>query len=150
MSKMSQVPASIKKNDWKTFKRIQEILNNKISSSSNKNAVTFNDAVVEMNNVNKRQMLNYFPNNAKHIDYVIYYKEIEDAEKQIESNRKKFFKKLELEQFDLYFLKQNDVKNSNVKHVFVLLNCSLERLMEEAERLNLELPLKQVSILIES
>ena len=42
-------------------------------------------------------------------DYVIYYKEIEDAEKQIESNRKKFFKKLELEQFDLYFLKQNDV-----------------------------------------
>jgi hypothetical protein len=115
----------IEKNEWKTCKRIWEILNNKVNSSSNA-TIPNTDTTIEMiNEENVKQQLNYFPKNQKHIDYVIYYKEIEDAKKLIENNRKKFFSKLELEEFNLHFLKQTDVENTNIKHVFVLLNCSL-------------------------
>jgi hypothetical protein len=83
--------------------------------------------------------------NVKYIDLVIYYKEVPEGEldfNEIKQIRKKFFFKIQLEGFTInYFSTHN-------KNKYVLLTCSLDRLMDEAEKLELELPLKIVIIFI--
>ena len=161
---------SFSNNDSKTFKRFKEIF------LREKNLTDYididkSDIVIEiptnekMNNVeteiqlerqesNKevQQFLNCFPKkNNKHIDYVIYYKETVETQssKEIKTFRSKFFKKLKQDGFDLDYIRQPEIKNEKTKgtYVYVLLNCSLDRLMDEAERMELELPLKLVSII---
>ncbi len=79
--------------------------------------------------------------NVKYTDLVIYYKEVpEGVSDEIEQIRKNFFFKIQLEGFAMnYFSTHN-------KNKYVLLTCSLDRLMDEAEKLELELPLKIVII----
>lgn len=92
-------------------------------------------------------LFNYFPNDpSKHIDYVIYYKETPQTQKsqEVRKMRNKFMLQLNREGFDVYTIKRKRDKPANSKSVYLLLNCSLQRLMEEAERVHLELPLKDV------
>ena len=94
--------------------------------------------------------VNHLPNDrTKHIDYVIYYFDkdnISEAElQQKQTYRDEFFKKLEKEGFVIYYLRSNF---DNKKNVYALLHCSLERLMKEAERLELEMRLKYVGLII--
>lgn len=91
-----------------------------------------------------KNLFNYFPNQpTKQIDYVIVYKESENT-KNAEKSREKFFNTLETKGFEIYTIKKQDEGEENVKIVYKLLHCSLEKLMEEAERIQLELPLKDV------
>ena len=109
------------------------------------------------NNLKKKLKLNYFPNDqTKHIDYVIYYEDevLDEDPKKINnrSNKKLRLKKemrdrflLQLkneEGFEIYNLIKN--KNEDETSNYLLLNCSLSRLMQEAERMQLVLPLKEV------
>ena len=90
------------------------------------------------------QILTSFPNqNEKHIDYVICYKKIDESVQIDEESHKKglarqaFFKKLKEEKFDIHEIVHK-------KMVFVLLHCQMERLLEEAEMIRLEMKLKDV------
>ena len=85
----------------------------------------------------KKQSFNYFldekTKEPNHIDYVIYYKDSSDEE--IIKKRNAFKSLLDKDkQFKIFDLQD---KENN----YWLLSCSLERLMEQAERLKLELPL---------
>lgn len=141
--------------DLNKFKRLREILIRKNilnvtieMKNKNKDEVESQNGVVDGINKEETQCLNYFPKcKTKHIDYVIYYKETLETQSNNEllKFREKFFKKLKQEEFDCYFLKETDIKNQSLTHVYVLLNCSLDRLMDEAERIELEWPLKPVS-----
>ena len=97
----------------------------------------------------KSKSMNYFPNDRKkHIDYVIHYKEASANDtKFVKDIRENFFKALEKEGFSLQRITVDRDKNDNSKSVYVFLNCKLERLMEEAERTHLEVPLKNVKII---
>jgi hypothetical protein len=92
-----------------------------------------NEAKIKL--LNHKIKLNYFPNDqTKHIDYVIYYKDGPDADKDSELKRirDKFIKQLiEKEDFDVEKIVKNKDKSSNKKSIYLLLNCSLVRLMEE-------------------
>ena len=85
----------------------------------------------------KKIFLNYLPSDPrKHIDYVIYYKD--DSEGTREKNREK------RDKFEL-ILEKEDIKVEYLQdkeNYYWLLSCSLERLMVQAERMKLELPLK--------
>jgi hypothetical protein len=85
--------------------------------------------------LNHKIKLNYFPNDqTKHIDYVIYYKDGPNADKNSELKRvrDKFVKQLiEKEDFEVEKIVKNKDKSSNKKSIYLLLNCSLVRLMEE-------------------
>lgn len=84
------------------------------------------------------QNIGFFPgDHRKIIDFVIYFKETGNEFKE---ERKKFFRQLKNEDIDTYFIKVHS-KTPGTKKVFALLNCSIERLMAEAERLELEVPL---------
>ena len=153
-------------NDPKTFKRFREIFFNQrfpsnqdivldispIESPIEENPKSMvQETVIKLEReeslLEGKQRLNYFPKRTnKHIDFVIYYKETTETQnsKEIKKFRTKFFKQLKYEGFDLYYIKQRDFKDETVTYVYVLLNCSLDRLMDEAERMELELPLKLV------
>jgi len=94
------------------------------------------------------QLLTSFPNqNDKLIDYVIVYEKPGD-EKEKHSERKKivqkaFFDKLKLQGFDIYEIED---EHDEKRIVFALLNCSMDRLLEEAELSRLELIIKNVNI----
>lgn len=95
------------------------------------------------------QILTSFPNaNDKHIDYVLVYKKFPDKEnsrfkKKCNENRQKFFERLENETIEVYNIEK---KNEKDEFVYALLHCSTERLLKEAEYLNLEMKLKPVRI----
>jgi hypothetical protein len=95
--------------------------------------------------VKRFQITTSFPNyNSKHIDYVIIYKyDRDDADdKEIRKKneiRKAFFKNLELEeQIQIYYIRFN--KDDEV-HVYALLHAPMERLLEEAEKIKLQMRL---------
>ena len=105
-------------------------------------------------NLNTELNLNYFPNDqTKHIDYVIYYNEdILESNENSRSNRKilkreeirnKFLNQLKAQEgFEVQrIVKKND---DDELENYLLLHCSLDRLMQEAERMQLVLPLKDV------
>jgi hypothetical protein len=162
---MSRANYSLSK-DPKTFKRLREIFFNQKFPSNEDIAkdISPTESPIEENpnnmihetviklerqesKIDEKQKLNYFPKRTnKHIDFVIYYKETIETQnsKEIKKFRTKFFKKLKYEGFDLYYIKQRDFKDEKITYVYVLLNCSLDRLMDEAERMELELPLKLV------
>ena len=111
-----------------------------------------NNQVSKTSNIIK---LNYFPNDpSKQIDYVIQYKEIPTTDKNSIQNKKckqmrnKFITQLKMRQgFDIYKIVKTKDKPENSKSIYLLLHCSLDRLMQEAERMHLELPLKDVSFI---
>ena len=101
------------------------------------------------------QILTSFPNqNNKHIDYVLVYEKFqfftdEDIKcaKDLSNFRKTtgreaFFKALKAEQFEIYEIEQ---KLDEKILVFSLLNCSTERLLDEAELTRHEMVLKNVN-----
>ena len=86
--------------------------------------------------------LNYFPNNQKyHIDYVIYYETTEKTSDEAKAMRGKFKNQLESKTFEVM-----EIQFNNNQKTFLLLHCPTLRLMEEAEKMKLEMPLKHVSI----
>ena len=95
------------------------------------------------------QILTSFPNaNDKHIDYVLVYRRFPDEEsnrfkKKCLENRQKFFERLENETIEVYDI---EMKNEKDEFVYALLHCSTERLLKEAEYINLEMKLKSVII----
>ena len=115
------------------------------------NAVELGDvkrgATVIRKQENNKINLNYFPNDqTKHIDYVIHYKQTDKTERDIElkKSRNKFITQLKVrEGFEIHKIIKIKDKPENSKSIYLLLNCSLERLMQEAERMHLELPLKK-------
>ena len=93
------------------------------------------------------QLLTSFPNqNDKLIDYVIVYeKPGDEKEKHFERKKivqKAFFDKLKSQGFDIYEIED---KHHEKTIVFALLNCSMDRLLEEAELSRLELIIKNVN-----
>ena len=89
--------------------------------------------------------LNYFPDDQKrYIDYVIYYEENADTTEECKKKRNAYNLKLISEGFKIKVLQEKSKKS---KIYFLLLNCSLDRLMIEAERLKIEIPLKSVRTL---
>jgi hypothetical protein len=152
---MSRASYSLNNNDSKKFKRLKEVILREKYLTEGID-IDNNDVVIELPNethhqlhhqtAEDKQLLNYFPTNPnKHIDFVIYYKETTETQnsREIKKFRSKFFKKLKQEDFDLCYIKQRDTES--LTYVYVLLCCSLDRLMDEAERMQLELPLKPVS-----
>ena len=79
--------------------------------------------------------------NLNYIDLVIYYKEgykgVLDVT-EIEQIRNKFFLLIQREGFKMNYF------NTHNNNKYVLLTCPLDRLMDEAEKMELELPLKIV------
>lgn len=96
------------------------------------------------------QIPTHFPNdNRKRIDYVIVYKYVDDdidtakeradfADK--EQMRKKFFDALAKENFHIQLIRFK----CNENHVYALLHCDVNRLLDEAERVKLEMRLNNV------
>ena len=127
----------------------------KYNQSMLKNSASYSNQTskIEMKGKNpiSQQILTSFPNqNSKNIDYVLVYEKIKDKEAEDEESqrrtlaRKAFFETLKLEKIDYYEIEhEHDDKTIS----FVLLNCSMERLPEEAELTRLEMVLKNVSAL---
>lgn len=95
------------------------------------------------------QILTSFPNdNSKHIDYVLIYRDLNDTGNdddfrfKCRNSRKKFFDRLAAESFEIYNI---DVNRSKSTYTYVLLHCKTDRLLMEAEHINLEMKLKTVS-----
>ena len=89
------------------------------------------------------QLLTSFPNsNEKLIDYVIAYEKDEQSEKK-KLIQAAFFTRLKNEGFEIYEIEHKHEKKT---HVYALLNCSMERLLEEAELTRLELIIKNVNV----
>ena len=114
-----------------------------------KEANSDNVGVNEKLLIEEKIKLNYFPNDqTKHIDYVIQFKDNAetDANPEFDRIRKKFIDQLvEKEKFEIQKIVKKKDNPQNTKSTYLLLHCSLERLMEEAERMRLELPLKNAS-----
>ena len=92
----------------------------------------------------KRQILTSFPDqNEKHIDFVIVYKQLDGrpTDQECIKKRAEFFKELQKESFDIYDI---DPKSTYDKFGYILLHCSTERLLREAESIRLKMPLKEV------
>lgn len=93
----------------------------------------------------KRQILTSFPDqNEKHIDFVIAYEQLNNSPEDQECLKKRaeFFKELEKESFNIYDI---NPQSTHDKFGYVLLNCSTERLLREAESIHLKMPLKEVN-----
>ena len=95
------------------------------------------------------QLLASFPNsNEKLIDHVIVYEKHENETEEHSAKRKliqtAFFTELKKEGFEIYEIEHTHEKKT---HVYALLNCSMERLLEEAELTRLELIIKNVNVL---
>ena len=84
-----------------------------------------------------------------HIDYVLVYDKLNESDgAKYESKllaRRAFFEKLKEEKVNLYDIEH---KVENKTKVYTLLNCSLDRLLEEAELIRLEMTLKDVIIYV--
>ena len=130
--------------------------NNRVDNSENdENNDSFEIKNKELlENLNTHLKLNYFTNDqAKHIDYVIYYNEdILENDKNTRHNRKikhneevrdKFLNQITTQEgFEIQrIVKKNE--NDKVEN-YLLLHCSLNRLMQEGERMQLVLPLRNV------
>ena len=85
----------------------------------------------------KKINLNYFPNDqTKHIDYVIHYKDNLKTENNVELKkiRNKFIKQIKVsEGFDIHKIIKKKDKPENSKSIYLLLNCPIERLMQEGK-----------------
>ena len=95
---------------------------------------------------NEPQKLTSFPNdNSKHIDYVIVYSEVINQDESMDSKaryyRDAFFELLKREGLEIHYLEEN---RSKQKRVYALIHCPLEKLLIEAESINLRMPLKDV------
>ena len=90
------------------------------------------------------QIATSFPNhNDKHIDYVIAYTQNDDDKDQAEreANRAAFFKEVREQDIEVKFI---EFKTGKENHVYALLHCSIDRLMAEAEQVNLDMKLDKV------
>ena len=93
------------------------------------------------------QCLTCFPNdNSKRIDYVITYKfdddEVNEEDARVKQEmRDLFFKQLEEEKIETYFIR---FKRDRTNHVYALLHCSMDRLFDEAQRTNHQMRLNNV------
>ena len=105
--------------------------------------------------LNSQLKLNYFPSDqTKHIDYVIYYmeKSIEGDENSRSNKNIKKRKVIRYRYLDQLKSKEGfeierivKMEENNETSNYLLLSCSFKRLMQEAERINLVLPLKTVN-----
>jgi hypothetical protein len=121
----------------------------KVRRSLNENAEVLEENQangIDTSEAGKIQNPGCFPgDNNKIIDFVIYFKETDDG--KVKNNRRHFFRQLEKEDIETFFIKVEG-RTPGTKNIFALLNCSSDRLMAEAERLELEVPLdEQVTIL---
>ena len=94
----------------------------------------------------KQQVLTSFPGyNAKHIDYVIVYDELEEIPENELSLAKQieFFTELKRESFDIYNIGPS-VNGENCS--YALLHCGTKRLLKEAENIRLKMKLKNVKL----
>ena len=107
---------------------------------------------MRLNSENQNEQIGTsFPgDNSKHIDFVIKYREkkIEENEENAgeeetrKNHRQAFFEQLKKEGFNIEYLK---FERGNYVNVYALLNCSLDRLLIEAENLKLQMHLKSVN-----
>ena len=92
------------------------------------------------------QITTSFPNeNEKQIDYVIVYKDNEKNKNVAYKMqvRDEFFEKLRQENVEVKFI---EFKTGNEIRVYALIHCPNERLMVEAEKIKLRLPINSVII----
>ena len=88
------------------------------------------------------QLLTSFPNqNDKLIDFVIVYEKLDTEKNEVQ---KAFFHELKSQGFDIYQLEH---MHSGKTKIFALLNCSMDRLLEEAELSRLNMMLKNVKFI---
>lgn len=118
--------------------------NNKIQPENNAAEIT----KIDLHKRVDYQKLTSFPNqNDKHIDYVIFYEKLEKIEptdienQKIDIARTAFFAALKSEKLEVYDIEE---KHDDKINVYSLINCSLERLLEEAEITRHEMVLKNV------
>jgi hypothetical protein len=113
---------------------------------------TYNTFAYSNGKLTNKQIGNYFPNSTDdHIDYVIYYKTHDQLhfykdkfqEREVEIVREHFFNVL----VDEYKFKRHTIAYKQQDHTehYVFLSCSTSALMDEAERIKLEIRLKAVS-----
>ncbi len=80
--------------------------------------------------------------NQKRIDYVIRYSFDSEANQELKRQYiKLFFNELKNESIEVYTL---EVKNKNIKNIYALLTCPIERLLAEAEKIKIEIKLNNV------
>ncbi len=97
--------------------------------------------------VGRVQVCNSFPNNnKKRIDFVLTYEETladQNASPRTkeDSIRAEFFTQLANEKVESYDIEYEN--KDGVRKVMKLLHCPLDRLLIEAEKVNLEMPLKK-------
>ena len=95
----------------------------------------------------RKQIAHCLPNqNNKCIDYVIIYDrtaEEEELPQFAEDIRKVFFDELLRERFEIEFL---DVSDGNQTQVYALLHCPVDRLLQEAETIRLEMRLNTTNL----
>jgi hypothetical protein len=100
--------------------------------------------------MSEKQELTSFPNdNLKHIDYVIVYEvhsndNPDEKINEINKMREDFFIQLKKESIDIYTI---EYEENDKKYIYALLHCSLDRLLQEAETIKLEMKLKNVRFL---
>ena len=91
------------------------------------------------------QITTSYPNeNEKQIDFVIVYKD-DDKNKNIAYKmqvREEFFQKLRQENIEVKVI---EFKTENENHTYALINCPNERLMIQAEKMKLRMPINPVS-----
>ena len=86
-----------------------------------------------------------FPDNKKKIDYVLKYDiplEIDADFIEKESYRSLFFEEVKKQSIEIYNL---EIKTDSKIITYVLLNANIERLLDEAELIKLEMKLKTVN-----
>ena len=95
-------------------------------------------------NLNEQhQFLTSLPNdNSKKIDYIIKYKQQTSAEHKFKIDA--FFNDIKNKVSQIEIVHLNVDKNDNKKYTYALLHFPLDRLLDEAETIKLELNLKQV------
>ena len=103
------------------------------------------------------QWLTNFPDNmSKRVDYVITYTYKDEPPSGVESDedvrfkkdmRELFFQRLNADHIDTYPI---DIRlNDGTHKVYVLLHCQTERLFDEAQRVNLQMRLNNVTSLVQ-
>jgi len=104
---------------------------------------------MNIKSITRDQILTNFPDGTKRIDYVFKYdKPLNETDYDAdfiekESYRRLFLEQIKRQKIEIYNL---EIKADTKISTYILLNANIERLLDEAENVKLEMKLKTVNI----